>query len=176
MVIEIDFTISMNLKKTVLLLLVLFALNINNKILGQTQVWLGAHLYVRDVGVSTGIITKDKLIVKYTLTPNVYSYNGYKQFVSVKNFTSTISAGWVFSKPQKRIRMGGGFTMIHFYHERKEYDENRLLTKVESNSSFFPIPFPFFYIDYKVKNNIKVVLNTSIFLNEIGIGYRFVQK
>jgi hypothetical protein len=114
----------------VLLLLVLFALIINNKILGQTQVWLGAHLYVRGLGVSTGIVTKDKLIVKYSLTPNVYSYDGYKQFISVKNFTSTISAGWGITVwTSKKIRMGGGLTMIHFYHERKEYDENRLLTK-----------------------------------------------
>lgn len=112
----------MYIQKTTLLFIVLFTLSINDKALGQTQVWLGGHLFLRDLGVSAGVVAKDKIILRYSLNPNIYSYYGYKKFVSVKNFNSTISVGWVFSKPQKKMRMGGGLTLIHFSHERKEYD------------------------------------------------------
>jgi hypothetical protein len=166
----------MDLKKTALFFLVLFALNITNKVLGQTQIWLGAHLYVRDIGISTGIVTKDKLIFKYSFTPRESTLYGYQHYTLAKAYASTFSSGWVFTKPQSKIRIGGGLTLIHFYNEDKEYDNNSILVKSESNSVIYPIPFPFFYIDYKIKNNIKLVFNTSIFLNEIGVGYRFNKK
>jgi hypothetical protein len=166
----------MHLQKTTLLFLVLFTLSINNKVLGQTQVWLGGHLYVRDLGISAGVVAKDKLILKYSFTPRESTFYGYKHYTVAKAYASTFSAGWIFNKPQNKIRMGAGLTLIHFFNEDKEYDDNRILLKSESNSVIYPIPFPFFYLDFKIKNNIKLVLNTSIFLNEIGIGYRFIQK
>jgi hypothetical protein len=140
---------------------------INNNANAQIQPWLGIHLISKDnIGISTGIVIKDKFMLKYSYT-NLLKYPDNYITYNLKTF----SAGWIFTKPYKKIRMGTGLTL---FYTNREYELSFGYKKEIIKDNFLsPIPLPFFYIDMILLNRIKVNFNTSIFINEIGIGYRF---
>ncbi len=140
---------------------------INYNANAQIQPWLGIKLIAKDnIGISTGIVLKDKFVLKYSYT-NYLNRNDYNY---ITRNLKTFSAGWIFTKPYKKIRMGTGLTLLY---ENSEYEASFGYKKeIYKYNVLSPIPIPFFYIDMILLNRIKVNFNTYILMNEIGIGYR----
>jgi hypothetical protein len=139
------------------------------------------------IGPSLGALIKDKLLLKYSYTTRKeksdyrFSPNSLTTWEDIyKNHF--FSAGWIFTKPYKKIRMGTGLTLVYQYDESNLYENsvlksNYLIQKgfpqIDSKFRPFPLLLPFFYLDLSLSKNLKLVFNSSIIINEIGIGYRF---
>lgn len=168
----------------------LLFINIKNNCHAQIQPNIGFQTSISSkeifIGPSVSLVIKDKLIIKYSYTAKTKKYD----YGFLPNSDSTLenvyknhffSAGWIFTKPYKKIRMGTGLTIVYQYDESNLYENsvlksNHIIQKgfpLDSKFRPFPLLLPFFYLDLNVSNNLKLVFNTSIILNEIGIGYRF---
>lgn len=173
-----------SLKYIFILVFLIYKINYS---FAQIQTWIGFQTsdfrpsYLGK-GISTGIIIKDKLLFKYSFTTrtikNDYFVGKYSDEDIYNNHL--LSIGWIFTKPYKKIRMGSGFSIIYFFHESSSYNNSILKYKTLSDGfatipglTSVPFPLPFFYMDIKVSNNLKIIFNTSIIMNEIGLGYRF---
>ena len=139
------------------------------------------------IGPSVSLIIKDKLLLKYSNTTKTEKLD----YRFLPNSDSTwenvyknhfFSAGWIFTKPYKKIRMGTGLTIVYQYDESNLYENSVLKSNYIIRKGFplldskfrpFPLLLPFFYLDLSVSNNLKLVFNSSVIMNEIGIGYRF---
>ncbi len=154
--------------------------------LAQIQPWLGFQQITSTYGVlstkpqlgfAVGITYKDKLIFKYAITSKTeksdynFGSNNKTTFEDIEK-TNMFSTGWIFSKPSNKSRVGLGLTFFFNVKENNRY-QNGIYQYGMINKEWFKGALPFIYFDTRINNRISLVVNSLLFINEIGLSYRF---